>query len=96
MKPEVHADLRITRGDDVITVSGRGDVIEVHSRSNLLFFKHLRKKSPLKFSHYYAIDSFARRTGISIVLNLNYFKLTVLGARSKRWVRAIARIVLPK
>ncbi|MDZ7582749.1 MAG: hypothetical protein U5R30_19740 [Deltaproteobacteria bacterium] len=96
MKPELHADLRITRGDDVITVYGRGDVIEVHSWSNFFFFKHLRKNSPLKFSHYVAFDSFARRTGISIVLNLHYFKLTVLGARSKRWVRAVARIVLPK
>lgn len=95
INPDIEADLRITRGEDVIRVRGRGDVIEVKVGSVGLLRRYLRSVAALTFEKYNNLNDVFCRLGFNVVLKTNFFSVFVLGQRTKRLVRYVVKMILP-
>ena len=91
----VNADLRITHGDEVITVKGHGEKIEVSHSSIRFFFKTLRNSFAVKYKNVLAIDQLLRGLGLTVVLKTKYLCFKILGVKAGKWVRFAFRFVLP-
>jgi hypothetical protein len=96
VKPEIHADLRITQGDDVIRVRGRGDTIEVHNWSVGFFWRYFKKSAPLTLRKYKSLDEKTRRSGLNVMLKTNYLRVVVLGDKTRTWIKFLIKMVLPR
>ena len=93
--PHVDVDLLITHGDEAIWVKGRGDSIEVYNQNIIFFLRSFRKTLPVTYAQYSAVDELFNHIGLSVVLKTSYIKLTILGLKSKNWVKYLLRHILP-
>jgi len=91
----VEANLRITDGDEVVTVKGHGKRIEVSHSSIRFFFKALRNSFSVRYKNLLAIDQLLRILGLTVVLKTKYFCFTILGVNAGKWVRFAFRFILP-
>ena len=95
IKPDIDADLRITRGKDVIRVRGRGDIIEVKIWSVGFLLRYLRSFAALTFENYKSLNDVFCRFGFNLVLKTNFFSVFVLGQRTKKLVKYVIKMILP-
>jgi hypothetical protein len=95
IKPDIEADLLITRGDDVIGVRGQGDVIEVEIASVRFLLRHSRNFATLTFQKYEDLNDVFCRFGFHVVIKTKYFSAFVLGQRTKKWVKYVIKFILP-
>ena len=93
--PQVDVDLLITNGDEAIWVKGRGDSVEFYNPNILFFLRSFRKTPPVTFTQYSALDKFLIRIGLSVVLRSSYVRLTIIGFKTKNWVKYLIRYILP-
>lgn len=95
IKPDIDADLRITRGKDVIRVRARGDIIEVKIWSVGFLLRYLRSFAALTFENYKSLNDVFCRIGFNVVLKTNFFSVFVLGQRTKKLVKYVIKTILP-
>jgi hypothetical protein len=93
--PQVDVDLLMTHGDEAIWVKGRGDSLEIYNQSILYFLRSFRKTLPVTQTQYSALDDFLSRIGLSVILKTSYIRLTVMGLKSKKWIKYLVRYILP-
>ena len=93
--PQVDVDLLITHDDEAIWVRGRGDSVEVYNQNILFFLRSVRKTLPVTYAQYSKLDKFLIRIGLSITVKTSYIRLTIMGLKSKNWVKYLIRYILP-
>jgi hypothetical protein len=93
--PLIDVDLLITHGEEAVWVKGRGDVVEVYNQNILFFLRSFRKTHPVTYAQYSEIDNFLKRIGLSVMLKTSYIRLTVVGVKTKNWVKYIVQHILP-
>jgi len=92
----VKADIRITLGDEEFRVLGHGDQIEVFHPSIRFFFKTMRRTFAIRCDHILMLDQALRHLGLTVVLKTRYLCFRILGFNSRKWMRFVFRLILPK
>ena len=91
----VHADVRITQGDEEIRVRGQDHRIEVSHSSIRFLLKTVRRLSAVSYPRVLTLDQMLRDLGLTVFLKTKYMYFALLGVNARKWVRLVLRFVLP-